>query len=188
MCVFITSTLAKKVDIEKIKPIFLKNNFDLSPLFNKSIINKINTDCNYFLITDPKKHCDCGTFLYSGLAQNYDKTTIKKEIAKKKNKGWSDTKIQRWLKEKEDALTRQVNSSNNTKIEEIEGFIHFLHTILRFKEIKFIGILTHMYNGDIENEEIKLKSTKRININKLDTEFFLSSKNIENDVLYEFYK
>jgi len=188
MCYFITATLSKKVDIQKIKPIFIKNNFDLSSLCNTSIINQINNDCNYFSITDLKKPCDCGTFLHGGLLEKYKKSELEKMIAKNKKKGWSDNKIQRWLKDKEDALIRGTNPVNSKKIDEIEKFIKFLRKIFSFKEVQFIGILKHMYKYDVENEKIKLKSIEEININKLDTEFFLSGRNIKDDILYKFHQ
>ena len=47
-----------------------------------------------------------------------------------------------------------------------------------------IGILKHWYHGTLEDENITLKETRRIQNRNITPDFLL---NLEEDILYEFY-
>jgi len=50
--------------------------------------------------------------------------------------------------------------------------------------VKRIGVFKHWYSGSIENEELSIKRTERINLQNLNTNYLL---NLEEDVLFEFF-
>ena len=68
--------------------------------------------------------------------------------------------------------------------EEIKRWMEFLHSLLDPKIVSRIGLLKHWYNKGLQNEEIIIKRTERVEVNDISPELLL---NLEEDVLYEFF-
>ncbi len=184
MCFYITSTLPKDIKLEGLQEIFDKYNMAFNPIQNKAIQAQLRPGELYFRTT--KDYCDCDTVLGSfNNLQEYQTLLNSKKIRTLKKKKWTKEEIDKWIREK---LKKGENSINKKltpmeRDEETKRWIKFLHSLLDKQKVARIGLLKHWYNRGLQNEEITITRTDKININKITPEFLL---NLEEDVLYEF--
>ena len=99
MCHFITSTLPSTANKDSLKPVFDKYRMAFQQLDNSSVLSQLKKGLSYFVATG--KECDCGTPL-GGASQNRpgEFRIESKELNRLKRKGWSQSKIERWVEEK----------------------------------------------------------------------------------------
>jgi len=185
MCFYITATLPKDVDLEQLKDIFNEYNMAFNPIENDNIQSQLRTGELYFRAT--KDYCDCGTVLGSkSNLQEYKNLLNSQKVRTLKKKKWTDEEIDKWIKEK---LQKKGTSTIGKKLtpieidEKIKRWLDFLRRSLDNKKVSRIGLLKHWYDKALQNEEITLTRTEKINIDKISPEFLL---NLEEDVLYEF--
>jgi hypothetical protein len=185
MCYFITATLSADAKIEKVFAVAKKYNFAWIEQNNTSVQKQIDAGSSYFCTT--MGQCDCGTLL--GSANRYyknSKNDFSSKILNFRKKGWSETKIERWLSEKKDlSIKNESNSGNSKKFSEIESWKNFVVEVLNSKFASKIGVLLHMYSGSICTEPIELLGKIVIKLKNVNEEVFLT---MYEDHLYEFVK
>ena len=152
MCHFVTATLPEGIDQSQVAAIFERHKLGFKELANPHIATQIRPGELYLLTT--KGHCDCGTVLgsldRSGASEplNYDR-----EIEKRRQQGWSQTKIQRWLEEKDRAREKSLleykthTRAGNLQAEE---WVAFIRDLLQSGQTKRVGLLLHLYRGGLE--------------------------------------
>ncbi|MFX1498846.1 MAG: hypothetical protein ACFFBH_15080 [Promethearchaeota archaeon] len=185
MCYYITSTLPEGTNLEDLKPIFEEFNMYFFPIDNKKLKTQFRPGELYFRTT--KDYCDCDTVLGSNNPlQEYEKLLKSKKIKSLKKKKWSNEQIQEWIMDK---IKLKSHKKSHKKIpserdQELKKWMDFISNLLKFQKLKRIGLIKHWYDADLEGEDFKIKETKRINIDDLNSDFLL---NLKEDVLYEFF-
>jgi len=188
MCHFITATLPKDADLKSSKEIFKLHHLGFKEIENTSVREHLEKDDFYILTT--KGMCDCGTVLASqdGGYQSDDSNSQKykdREVEKLKKKGWSDTKIRRWLNEFEinaEKGQREEEQSHQYSLTRSEDWLNFIQEIINSKSTKRIGILVHNYSGGLDNR-IKILGKETIKLKNLTPQFLVE---MSEDVIYDF--
>ena len=103
--------------------------------------------------------CDCGTYLGINNRRTSGDIDPEREIGKLKKKNWSDTKINRWLDQKQSIKNERESPAMK---DEMTRWIGFIHEVLVTENTKVhkLGILLHMYSGHLDTENIVLKEEK----------------------------
>jgi hypothetical protein len=132
------------------------------------------------------KYCDCGTLLGSFNEKNAKQTEGVNElkIEKLKRKGWSETKIQRFLNDKSKKIEQNAKDLERQKISAengIQEWVDFCKKLFEMTSIKTFGILLHWYRGGVSSERISLNGRVVIDKSELATTNLLE---IEEDTLY----
>ena len=185
MCFYLTATLPKETNLEKLRKFLDDFEMAFIPIRNDFIEPQLRKGELYFRAT--KNYCDCSTVLGS-LNQRKEYLTLlnSKKVKILRKKKWTEDEIDEWVKNKLKNKKRVV-SRNHTLFEgkkEVERWINFLHRLLDFSNVSRIGILKHWYSKGLEDESIILKETQRVNSGEISQDFLL---NIEEDILYEFF-
>ncbi len=179
MCYYITATIPNHINLIKTSEILENHNLRFEEIINPSILNQ--TSNLYFYFRHTTGICDCETTLGSKI--NSHQSTI----SKLEKKGWSKTKINRWLSEKVRYEFKQKSNSEVLKKSNLLETEFWHQLILEFFSMNLcneFGLLIHWYEGPLE-EEFKLKSILKINSNHLPNSFF---EEMENNILYLFQK
>jgi len=148
MCHFITAILPKSANIQQLEQLASKHGMKLSPQANLGISRQIKPDELPFLTT--AAHCDCGTSLGSDHRQSRTEIDIARESEKLRKKGWSESKIQRSLNQKERDLLRQGSLQAD-----VQRWQDFIVSAIQFRYTPYIGLLLHNYHGPL-NEQFTL--------------------------------
>lgn len=184
LCYYITSTLPEGTKLEDLKPIFEEFNMYFFPVNNKNIKSQLRHGELYFRTT--KDYCDCDTVLGSNNPlQEYEKLLKSKKIKSLRKKKWSDEQIQDWIMKKIRSKSHKTSQKKtlSERDEELKKWVDFILYLLEFQKLKRIGLIKHWYNTNLEDENFKIKETKRISIDVLNSDFLL---NLKEDILYEF--
>jgi hypothetical protein len=185
MCFYITATLPKKTDLDKIRTILDEFEMSFIPIHNDRVLSQLKADNLYLRAI--KSYCDCNTILGSLNRQIEHQTLLNsKKVKTLRKKKWTDKEIDNWIKQKLQNKQKEFGRNLTTfeRIKELKRWNLFLQMILNSLAASRIGILKHWYKGGLDDEKITLKEIQRINLNEVAPEFLL---NIEEDVLYEFY-
>ncbi|MFC1745791.1 hypothetical protein ACFL35_17495 [Candidatus Riflebacteria bacterium] len=133
-----------------------------------------------FYLSRAKSYCDCGTVLGRG-DERY--TVNHKDLKKLRKKGWSQTKIERWISDKNKDLDKRASGKGNPETKE---WIEFINATIADTSIGKFGLLLHWYSsGSSETEHIKIKSIEKIHIKDVNPEFIMR---IKEDTYYLFEK
>lgn len=174
MCQFITITLPKETNLDEIKPLF--DQFEMSQhlIHNSYVQTQLNSDDHY--INTTSRMCDCDSVIASNFQHLNLEEKYASDIKRKKKKGWSETKINRWIVQKE-------NSGRNEELQQDnERWMQFLTELLNVNQIGKVGILIHWYDLGLEDEPIDLKEKRKIQSDDLVDD---TLENMEYDILYE---
>ena len=185
MCFYITTTLQKKTDVDKLRTFLDKFEMAFIPLNNDSVSSQLKAGDLYLRAT--KSYCDCGTILGSLNRQNEYQTLLNsKKVKTLRKKKWTDNEIDNWIRQKLQNNKKKIGGHLTTfeTKDELKRWNLFIQNILNSSTSKYVGILKHWYTGGLNDEKITLKKIQRINLNQVVPEFLL---NIEEGVLYEFY-
>ena len=180
MCNFITATCSSKTKLTDINSIGEIYGFTFEDCDNEHIANQILKSEKYLLKVS--KMCDCGTSLGEAFFKN-DKTerVQKSEIDKLKKKGWSETKITRYLVDKkktEHKLILQQEVILKRQSKELDNYINFIKDVLKKTDTETFGLLLHWYSSGPDNEKIKLSDRKNMSHEALTV---LDLKMLEDD-------
>jgi hypothetical protein len=124
---------------------------------------------NEFLVYPEGKHCDCGTELGS-IKEPIVGRFARSDIENLRRKGWTETKIQRWVEQKKkiEARDERIHQVKRQYLESGEadpdGWIGIISEILDATNSKYVGVLLHWYSGSLENERISLSGRSRVSI------------------------
>ena len=158
MCQFNLAIVDKESDDSKLKDIFERNGFNYTLLQNQDLNKLIGSDLKVIFTT--KSHCDCGSAIGSVTKDNSIKRDNEKEIKKLKRKQWSDSKIQKYMDNKEKAELRKQSETGNTHKKELDNWNNTINDCFYEKISKRFGFLTHFYSGTIEGERFDKITTE----------------------------
>ena len=127
MCNFITILVDKSVDLKKLEAATSEHDLGCNEIDNKFLKNGTKNLKRIFATT--LSMCDCGTLIGSG---NHVEKREELNIKKLKRKGWSNSKIERWKKDKAKSEQKYENYSANdsgnlkhTSKDQKSNYIHF---------------------------------------------------------------
>jgi len=188
MCDFITATLPANTDAKRAAGIFARHKLGFKEIENDSVRKYLEAGDLYILTT--RGHCDCGTVIGSHYrdpqpAAEKKEQFLKRDIEKLKKKGWSQAKIDRWLKEAE--LTADKEKRGEELADEYEArfasdWVAFIQDILTSKVADRVGLLVHSYSGGL-SARIPIAGKKQVNLKELNENVLLQ---MSEDVIYEF--
>ena len=175
MCHFVTGIVSGKITLEEVNAIGRASHLQFRVCQNEFVQKQLRGGEIY--IEKRCNHCDCGTPL--GILNrdfsNHVKRVTEADILKLKRKGWSETKIQRYLDSKNKKI-EQVADGNETR-----EWINFLGKLFAETPVKAFGILLHWYGAGTETERIGINKRVLIKKSELTANHLLA---IEEDVLY----
>ncbi|MDI7189493.1 hypothetical protein [Leptospira santarosai] len=178
MCYYITAVVPDQVHLEKIQKMLKSYNLEFNEIINPYILNQLSNRYRYFRPTTST--CDCDSEL--GKSNGYQKNKHKSAISKLQKKGWSQSKIDRWIEERKNYKIKtdpKVESSN--KMFWHQFIVKFLKTNLSNE----FGLLVHWYEKNLEDENFHLKNIQKIKFESI-SDFNFSK--IEYDTLYLFVR
>ena len=172
MCTYITATLLSETDPAPIKERFLSHGKNLTSLNNPHIEKMIGPARKYYLTT--RGGCDCGTVLGSA---NEDELTApeverlahltelaerrhERQIERRRKQGWSESKIKRWLAQKERSTRRKRESMDLTQDSDasrLQTWCDLIHSVLEITPE--LGVLVHSYDGSV-SDPFELRGTE----------------------------
>lgn len=184
MCHFITGIFSGKTSLEEINAVGKEFGLQFEDCKNEFIQKQLKHDETYLLKCC--KQCDCGTPLGSQNPQkiNPAENIGTSEIEKLRRKGWSETKIQRFLSDKNKNTEKYIRGSEQSKAaaeNELQEWVAFYRKLFESTDIKTFGILLHWYSGSIESERITIKKRVLISRSELTIKHLLE---VEEDTLY----
>lgn len=190
MCHFITATLPGEIDPKKAVEIFARHKLGFKEIENESVRHHLEPGDIYILTTSG--HCDCGTVLGSQyrdpeLTDEQKESFRKRDIEKLKKKGWSQAKIDRWLKEAEltaDKEKRGEELEHEYGVRFASDWVAFIGDILSSKVASRVGLLVHSYSGGL-GARIPIAGKKQVNLKELNENVLLR---MSEDVIYEFVR
>lgn len=187
MCDFITAILPGEADILGLTPIVKQHHLDFTPIQNGTVIAQLAPGETYYLTK--RSTCDCGTGLGCLAAENNRKGRSGRSLARKARKlqarGWSRTKIDRWLAQHDETKLKRARSTREHYAADAERWLGIISDILDSAKTPSLGLLIHWYSGRLESERIQIQRRCRTRIKDADPDLLLR---IEHDVLYEFTK
>jgi hypothetical protein len=123
-------------------------------------------------ILTTRKMCDCGTSLASARQATPSAEPSEHDLAKLRMKGWSESRIRRWLEEKATAARRQaaqeqlgVNTGAETK-----RWVRAIGQILNSHASEWVGVLVHIYSRGLDSERIALGPPNKVRLGALNEE------------------
>ena len=164
MCHFITGVFSGKVTIESINAI--GKDFALKFEYSENDFVQSQLKASEHYIAKVSKYCDCGTLLGSlnkEKANNLQRIE-KAEFEKLKKKGWSESKIERFIADKNKSIQKQAFSLEQQReyaIEGIKKWTDFINRLFSETSIETFGLLLHWYG---QNERIKISSREIVSI------------------------
>jgi hypothetical protein len=182
VCHFITAVLPDDARLGVLDPIARKHGRRFQPQGNSSVEAQLRPGERYFVTT--VGHCDCGTPLGALVPRPGSRKPLDHEVVLKqlRAKGWSETKISRWLAQKRGVEARDQRIRSDDETPAIDAWVAFLTEVLESKTTSYIGVLLHWYGGPL-SERIPLGGREAIRFDD-SAEAMLS--HLKEDVLYEF--
>jgi hypothetical protein len=185
MCTFITTVLPPDADAARVRDLALGLGLGWHDLPNRRLQEQVEQGSKWFLAT--RKMCDCGTGLgAAGLRWRSSQDDPAAEVPRLRTRGWSETKIRRWLDQKGAVAARREESRSQAgegPTPEIEAWTEFLRTAVISKATSRVGVPLHDYHGRVEGEKIAVMRRESV---PLDTLSPRQLAFLEYDVLYEF--
>lgn len=190
MCHFITAILPGNTDSRKAAEIFAQHKLGFEEIENESVRKFLESGDLYILTTSG--HCDCGTVLGSQYREP-ERTAAQKEefrnqeIAKLKKKGWSESKIKRWLREAEltaEKEKRERELAHEHGVRLASDWVSFIRDVLSSKVANRVGLLVHDYSGGLSSR-IPINGKMQIGVDELSEDVLLE---MSEDVIYEFLR
>ena len=179
MCHFVTMVLPPDADIESVQQVLGRYGRGFELLQNKHV-GKLLKPREVYCLPTPK-HCDCGTELGSAPALSAGLADISRDIAKKRRKGWSETKIARWLEQKQDH--QQAKKERSKELggpgADLEDWLGIIRDLRADAGLAYLGIMLHWYTGPLSE---RIDATRA----EFDHDDDMASglRHIEEDVLY----
>ena len=171
MCHYITATLPSNVPSSEAEAIASQFERDWALLKNPHVQKYLLSGEQYFFTT--RGHCDCGTTLGSKNSLHTNQNSIDRHVKKFRRKGWSQSRIDRWLGEK--SKPKPGGDTFNWK--------SLISSLIEKGNAEFVGVLLHVYTGYLEDEKVEIEKIEEVGFSKLSEEYLCK---IEEDVLYRF--
>ena len=185
MCHFITAVIDKKTNLDQLNQLGQDYGIAFNICDNDYVKDQLRPTEQY--VAKKVKYCDCGTSLgMLARAQSPDGLRVEiQELERLRRKGWSESKIQRWVADREKSIEKarsQFDSLANGKPSSADGWLRYFHGIFSDGSIRHMGLLLHWYRRGPETERIKIKKREVIRMGDLSSQILLS---IDEDVIYD---
>jgi len=186
MCHYITATMAPNGDKTAVSRLAKASLLKWEPLDNPGVIKQLRSGERYFLTT--RGMCDCGTEI--GASVRTARTLpprdldLSREIKKRKKKGWTDAKIDRWIEQTKAEVARKHTESESRLCgphPEVDRWIQFVSSVLAGNHADWVGILVHWYGGNVMTEAIAAGNRRWLTLNDFTADYLL---NAEEDMLH----
>lgn len=190
MCQFVTAILPNDADAAELAAVFRRHGRACTAYVNATLaaqIGRVESSC----YTTPG-HCDCGTPLGStaieAAADSRDGGDTRDEreieVARLRRKGWSESKIERTLIQRDEAKARPIAPRRGEQLQtSLDVWSALIREALASPRTAYIGLLVHNYRGGINDEEIVLQDRQVIRMGKLSDATLASMR---NDAIHEF--
>ena len=184
MCHFITGSISGKITVQELNSVGQEFGLQFETCPNEFVQKQLKSGESY--IWKCCKYCNCGTSLGTLNEKNIKRTkgVSNLEVEKLKQKGWSETKIQRFLNDKNKKAEQNDKDLEQRKLSVENGvqeWVDFSKKLFETMPIKTFGILLHWYKKGIFNEKITLNERILIEKSELTAKKLLE---IEEDTLY----
>ena len=183
MCFFLTAYLKTGSDIKAVREMAIDHNLAWEPIKNDSIANQLESGVTQYLTTKGI----CGCYLSPTghwWVMNKKDSDIEKKIKKLQKKGWSESKIIKWVEEKEKDINRKLDSLVTSGLDG-KNWLSFLKEVFESGSADSIGVLFHFY-GDLEKEVIDLIDETSHRIEDVD-EWFLQNLRVDHFYWFKEY-
>jgi len=168
MCHFVTAYVPKDANIVATEALFDQNKFGFKLLDNPNVQKQLS--CPVIQVLTTRSSCDCGTRLASATQFVRDESPNKRDIEKLRDKGWSESRIRRWLDEKAAAAERYEAAELQHSPKpgpETARWVRMIGQLIGSHSAGWVGILVHEYSGGLNSERITLQSHKSIQLASL---------------------
>lgn len=158
MCQFNTATMSPGGNEDQVRNLAKQARLKWEPISNAFIVKQLEPRETYFFTTWGM--CDCGSEVGSAQRESApdDKLgDLSRDIKKFRQRGWSETKIERWLaQQKQDRVRKKAEweTRHQTTGEELERWIEFVRCVIKQDAARWIGVMHHFYNQGIESAKI----------------------------------
>jgi hypothetical protein len=150
MCYFIT-LVVRGSDRAAIATVVMRHGRRATPIHNPSVASILEPNEAQFLTTI--EHCDCGTALGQ---RGHDRAAkLTKQLAKK---GWSPSKIQRCLSDREKA-EHAPGRHRAHRPDSIDLWSNLVHDLFALPDVQQVGLLLHFYAGNVETAVFNVRRT-----------------------------
>jgi hypothetical protein len=188
MCHFISGLIDNQTALDDLNKIGQDNSITFDKCDNDFVRGQLRPTEEYLI--KRTKTCDCGTQLGLVTRTNSPDTERieKREVDKLEKKGWSETKIKRWLADREKTIEKdkiKYDRIVNGVHMDIENWIDYLNKIFTGTSIRHFGLFLHWYKGGLEDERIKIKNRIKIRLSDLTPDSLLK---MDEDVIYEVWR
>lgn len=175
MCQFNTIIIPRIPKIEKIKSSFRQYGFNLTEIKNKSLSEQLR-DKLFFI--SPKDYCDCGSVISIATLPESRREISDRELDKLRYKGWSETKIKNHIASKLKGQAKMTTDFDSER----KKWSDLMRGIFAGADLDSIGILTHICEGDISSEIIKVNGRHKFLFSSFQIEML---DNMSFDEYYE---
>lgn len=190
MCQFITAILPNDADAAEVAAAFRRHGRACTAYVNATLAAQIGSAESTYCTTPG--HCDCGTLLGSAVIEAVaddrdgddapDSRGI--EAARLRRKGWSESKIERALMQRDEAKARPIAPRRGEQPQTgLDVWSTMIREVLALPGTAYVGLLVHGYRGGIHDEEIALQDRQVIRAGHL-SEAALAS--MRADTIHEF--
>jgi hypothetical protein len=115
---------------------------------------------------------------------------VGRKIRKLQSKGWSKSKIDRWLVQHDETVSRKDQRAKEREVmsreqgtPDVEWWLSILKEVIDSGKTTSVGLLIHWYSGRLESERIQIHERSETSIDDTSPELLL---NMKHDTLYEF--
>jgi hypothetical protein len=191
MCQYITATCGDTRDEDAIRRLAESLHLKWVPLDSPWVAHHLLLPSERYYFTT-RNSCDCGTSLgrrrWAESLVPVHEARIERELLKHRKRGWTETRIQRWLEQLRVHEDRHREQFTGPRPEsgtgsEIDRWIEFVTGVVKGQFADWVGVLLHTYHGGLETEELEVKPSRWMSLPELTPETLLD---IEEDVLYRF--
>lgn len=179
MCLFVTAVLPTSADLEKATEVGKRFQRKFAPLQSPLRTQLLPAE-SYYLTT--VGHCDCDTgFACDGAVPTigtHSAGEIERKVNSFRRQGWSQTKIDRWLAQRE-----QQHKHGDDKHADCERWRAFIADFTQSRCAPYLGLMIHMYEGSWEAEDFAILSRTKLRVHDLDPEMI---SKLHRDTLYVF--
>ncbi len=155
MCYFITATLPPEADLDAVNAALGPFDRTFTPVDNRSVLDRLPGSYRFGYLTEDI--CDCGTLIGAGEAGLQPPEPFRpnaRKVERLRAKGWSETKIERWIATKAEGWTKaaELRRSGN---ESLERWAASIRACLDTGATPSFGLLKHWFTGMLDAEPIE---------------------------------
>ena len=183
---FVTAILPANADLDSLRRLAGDHALALTEVHNPHVEAQLQPSERYYLTT--LGSCDCGTVLGSHRRRerrSHARQPNEREVATLRRRGWSDSKIERWLSQHAGTASRDARVQGVYALSdalEAEDWREFITQALASGRA-FIGLLLHWYRGSYLREQIQISRRHSVRAAEITPDFLTR---LSEDELYVF--